>query len=55
MQKVEAERSRLSKYKNSKAQRLKELEDQNNKNEIFQNVDTDKLIQILSKKDQENR
>ena len=48
---VEADRSRLIKYKMSKSERLKELEDQVKKIEIFDNIDTDKLLIALTKKD----
>ena len=53
MKKVEADRQRLYKYKHSKAERLKELEDKVKKVEVFENIDTDKLISVLAKKDQE--
>ena len=53
MKKVEADRQRLYKYKHSKAERLKELEDKVKKVEVFENIDTDKLITVLAKKDQE--
>ena len=48
---VEADRSRLNKYKTSKSERLKELEDQVKKIELFDNIDTDKLLMALTKKD----
>ena len=44
MKKLEAERERLAKYKNSKAQRLKDLEDRVKKQEVFENIDIEKLI-----------
>jgi len=53
MKKIEAERSRLAKYKHSKAERLKELEDKIKKFEVYDNIDTEKLISVLSKKDVE--
>ena len=53
MKKVEADRSRLYKYKHSKAERLKELEDKIKKFEVYENIDTDKLINVLDKKDKE--
>ena len=53
MKKVEADRQRLYKYKHSKAQRLKELEDKIKKFEVYENIDTDKLINVLGKKDEE--
>ena len=53
MKKVEADRQRLYKYKHSKAERLKELEDKIKKFEVYANIDTDKLITALSRKDEE--
>ena len=53
MKKLEAERERLAKYKNSKAQRLKDLEDRVKKQEVFENIDIEKLIDLLGKKDTE--
>ena len=53
MKKVEADRQRLQKYKHSKAERLKELEDKIKKFEVYANIDTDKLISALSRKDEE--
>lgn len=53
MKKVEADRQRLYKYKHSKAERLKELEDKIKKFEVYENIDTDKLINVLGKKDEE--
>ena len=53
MKKVEADRSRLYKYKHSKAERLKELEGKIKKFEVYENIDTDKLINVLDKKDKE--
>ncbi len=55
MKKVEADRQRLYKYKHSKAERLKELEDKIKKFEVYENIDTDKLINVLGKKDEECR
>lgn len=55
MKKVEADRQRLVKYKHSKAERLKELEDKIKKFEVYENIDTDKLISVLGKKDEECR
>jgi len=55
MRKVEADRQRLYKYKHSKAERLKELEDKIKKFEVYENIDTDKLINVLGKKDDECR
>lgn len=51
MKKLESERERLAKYKNSKAQRLKDLEDRVKKQEVFENIDIEKLIDVLGKKD----
>ena len=53
MKKVEADRQRLYKYKHQKAERLKELEDKIKKFEVYENIDTDKLISVLDKKDKE--
>ena len=53
MKKVEADRTRLYKYKHSKAERLKELEGKIKKFEVYENIDTDKLINVLDKKDKE--
>jgi len=53
MKKVEADRARLYKYKHSKAERLKELEEKIKKYEVYENIDTDKLINVLDKKDKE--
>lgn len=53
MKKLEADRERLAKYKNSKAQRLKDLEDRVKKADVFENIDTEKLINVLGKKDTE--
>lgn len=50
---VEADRSRLNKYKTSKQERLRELEDQVKKIELFDNIDTDKLLMALIKKDKQ--
>ena len=53
MKKVEADRQRLYKYKHNKAERLKELEHKIKKFEVYENIDTDKLINVLGKKDEE--
>jgi len=53
MKKVEADRQRLYKYKNSKQEQLKELTNKIKKFEVYENIDTDKLINVLGKKDQE--
>lgn len=50
MKVIEADRSRLLKYKSSKAERLKELEDKVKKIEIFENIDSDKLLAALHRK-----
>jgi hypothetical protein len=55
MKKLEADRERLAKYKNSKAQRLKDLEDRVKKADVFENIDSEKLINVLGKKDNELR
>ena len=55
MKKVESDRQRLYKYKHNKADRLKELEDKIKKFEVYENIDTDKLINVLGKKDEECR
>lgn len=53
MKNLDAERERLAKYKNSKAQRLKDLEDRVKKADVFENIDTEKLINVLGKKENE--
>ena len=53
MKKVEADRQRLYKYKHQNNERLKELEDKIKKFEVYENIDTDKLISVLDKKDKE--
>jgi chromosome segregation ATPase len=53
IKKIEADRQRLSKYKVSKAERLKELEDKIKNYEVYENVDTEKLVQVLVKQDNE--
>ena len=53
MKKVEADRARLYKFKHNKAERLKELEGKIKKFEVYENIDTDKLINVLDKKDKE--
>lgn len=51
MKELENERGRLAKFKSSKAEKLKELEDKVKKIDLFENIDGDKLIAALSKKD----
>ena len=53
MKKMEQDKTRLNKFKNSGASRLKELEDKIKKFEVYDNVDTEKLIQALDKRAQE--
>lgn len=48
---LEADRCRLMKFKASKVDRLKDLEDKVKKIDVFQNIDGDKIIQALTKKD----
>ena len=50
---LEAERGRLAKFKSSKAEKLKELEEKVKKMDLFENIDGDKLIAALTKKDQQ--
>jgi chromosome segregation ATPase len=51
--KIEADRQRLAKYKVSKADRLRELEDKIKNIEVYENVDTEKLVSVLVKQDAE--
>jgi len=51
MKELENERGRLAKFKSSKAEKLKELEDKVKKIDLFENIDGDKLIAALTKKD----
>jgi hypothetical protein len=48
---LDAERGRLAKFKSSKAEKLKELEEKVKKIDLFDNVDGDKLLAALTKKD----
>lgn len=48
---IDAERGRLAKFKSGKVEKLKELEDKVKKIDIFDNIDSDKLIVALTKKD----
>jgi hypothetical protein len=48
---IDAERGRLAKFKSGKVEKLKELEDKVKKIDIFDNIDSDKLIIALTKKD----
>jgi len=50
MKVIEADRSRLVKYKSGGSEKLKELEEKVKKIEIFDNIDTDKLLGALHKK-----
>ena len=53
MKTVEADRQRLYKYKHSQTSRLKELEDKIKKFQVFDNIDLDKLLHVLERKDKE--
>jgi hypothetical protein len=53
MKNLDQERERLAKYKASKAQRLKDLEDRIKKQDVYDNIDTEKLINVLGKKEGE--
>ena len=53
MKQLEAERGRLAKFKSSKAEKLKELEEKVKKIDLFENIDGDKLLAALTKKDQQ--
>lgn len=48
---LEAEKCRLMKFKASKVDRMKDLEDKVKKIDVFEAVDGDKLISALTKKD----
>jgi len=48
---VDAERVRLLNFKSTQFERLKELEAKVNKQDLFDNIDTDKLLIALTKKD----
>lgn len=48
---MDAERCRLQKFKSSKVDRLKDLEDKVKKIDVFENIDGDKLVAALTKKD----
>lgn len=52
---IEADRARLVKFKSSKADVLKELQEKVKKIEIFDNIDTDKLLGALHKKTEKLR
>ena len=52
---IDAERGRLQKFKNGKVEKLKELEDKVKKIDIFDNIDSDKLVAALTKKDAQLR
>ena len=49
----EAERARLEKFKSSKGERLKELEEDNKNVDMFENVDVEKLLTALTKKEEQ--
>lgn len=49
----QAERRRLETFKASKGERLKELEELNKNVDLFDNVDVDKLLYILQRKEQQ--
>lgn len=49
IKKIESDRQRLAKYKVSKADRLKELEDKIKNFEVYENVDTEKLVNVLTR------
>ncbi len=51
LKQLDAERGRLAKFKSSKAEKLKELEDRVKKIDLFENIDGDKLLTALTKKD----
>lgn len=53
LKQLDAERGRLAKFKSSKAEKLKELEDKVKKIDLFENIDGDKLLTALTKKDQQ--
>ena len=53
MKNIDAERERLAKYKNSKSQRLKDLEEKTRREDVYDNIDTEKLVNQLTKKDAE--
>ena len=48
---LDADKRRLTKFKNSKTDRLLELESKVKKIEIFEVVDSEKLVTALTKKD----
>ena len=48
---LDADKRRLTKFKNSKTDRLLELESKVKKIEIFDAVDSEKLVMALTKKD----
>jgi hypothetical protein len=48
---IDAERVRLLNFKTKEASRLKELEVRVNKIDLFENIDTDKLLMALTNKD----
>lgn len=48
---LDAEKRRLTKFKTSKTERLTELEDKVKKIEVFEVVDSEKLVMALTRKD----
>jgi hypothetical protein len=48
---VDAEICRLKKFKSSKVDRLKDLEDRVKQIDVFENIDSDKLVSALTQKD----
>ena len=51
MRALDADRCRLIKFKASKTDRLKELEERIKKIDVFDHIDSDKLISSLTKKE----
>ena len=49
---IDAERSRLLNFKTSKVEKFKELEIKVHKYDLMDNVDTDKLISVLTKQNE---
>lgn len=48
---LNGDKNRLQKFKSSKTEELKELKDQVRVNNVFDNVDNEKLVRMLTKKD----
>lgn len=53
LRKSESDRIRLSQYKTTKAQRLEELESKVRKFEVMENINLEKLIDALGKKERQ--